>query len=404
MDRRPSGTDDTARVSAEQVHGLAAQVLQERLALGIGGYKYGDGDVVAVLIAAAAQRRSIDSVCTQLGGAPSANLVRQYLSNRLFAVATPDVLEARWEAMLTERLPAALLRQRLSIAIDLTLIPYYGTTVRELDQLRRGEAKAGTTRFHCYATAYVIKDGARLTLALSPVSAHEALSDVLIDLLARLAQRGVRIRQLFLDRGFASVAILRSLHAQPFTTVVALPLRGQPLRRLVARYPGERTVYTMRSADEGQITLPVWIARPDPAARTRRRRETGAPFAVLGRQPCTLSVPKLARSYRRRFGIESRYRQGNQVRPPTCSPDPGLRLLLVAIALLLTNLWVFLKAQLVAATDPAHRAVARAWLDDNFRLDAFRDLLIAATQTLFHVRSALHYPFPLTTHHKIVEY
>lgn len=44
-------------------------------------------------------------------------------------------------------------------------------------------------------------------------------------------------------------------------------------------------------------------------------------------------------TYRRRFGIESSYRQINQARLRTSSRSPELRLLAVAIALLLRNLW-----------------------------------------------------------------
>lgn len=38
----------------------------------------------------------------------------------------------------------------------------------------------------------------------------------------------------------------------------------------------------------------------------------------------------------------------------------------------------------------------RAWLDDNLRLDAVRDLLIADIKARYQPRSALNYPFGLT--------
>ena len=49
--------------------------------------------------------------------------------------------------------------------------------------------------------------------------------------------------------------------------------------------------------------------------------------------------------YRRRFGIESSYRQMNRVRARTSSTNPALRLLYVGVAFLLINLWVRLKQQ-----------------------------------------------------------
>jgi putative transposase len=45
--------------------------------------------------------------------------------------------------------------------------------------------------------------------------------------------------------------------------------------------------------------------------------------------------------YRRRFGIETSYRQLHEARIKTTTRDPQLRLLFVGIALLLRNVWVW---------------------------------------------------------------
>jgi hypothetical protein len=47
-------------------------------------------------------------------------------------------------------------------------------------------------------------------------------------------------------------------------------------------------------------------------------------------------------TYRRRFAIETTYRQMNQARIRTCTRDPLLRLLFVGLALILRNVWVWL--------------------------------------------------------------
>ena len=53
------------------------------------------------------------------------------------------------------------------MAIDLTLIPYHGEPFRDLDEVYRGQAKDGTSHFHAYATAYVVREGQRYTVALT---------------------------------------------------------------------------------------------------------------------------------------------------------------------------------------------------------------------------------------------
>jgi putative transposase len=381
-------------VTAEQVQQVTTDLLVAHFPLGVAGYRYRDPDIVNVVVAAAAQQRSIDSVCEQLVEAPSANLVRHYLTERLFAQVDLETFEATCNRLLIERLPAVVLTKSVRLAIDLTLRPYYGTEGEVPDQLRRGAAKAGTTRFHAYATAFVLHAGRRVTLALTFVYAHEALADVVTDLLERVRRLGVRLDRLFLDREFATVAVLDALQRQPFVSIVALPKRGARLKALLTGRASSRTTYTMRSADDGEVTFPLWIACRYAAGRRGHHGREYLPFAVVGTPVCSLPVLRIADQYRSRFGIESSYRQAEQVRAPTTSRHPALRLLLVTISLLLPNLWVWLKAHLLQHVARADRADLRAWLAGRFRLDRFRDLLVIALQTRYHVRAALHAPFP----------
>jgi IS4 transposase len=60
------------------------------------------------------------------------------------------------------------------------------------------------------------------------------------------------------------------------------------------------------------------------------------------------SPTEIRERYRKRFGIESSYRQLRQARIYTCTRDPHLRLVFVAIALMLRNLWVWIHATLLA--------------------------------------------------------
>lgn len=55
------------------------------------------------------------------------------------------------------------------------------------------------------------------------------------------------------------------------------------------------------------------------------------------------SATKAQQRYRRRFGIESSYRQLGQVRAHTNSRNVALCFVYLALALLLVNLWVFLR-------------------------------------------------------------
>jgi putative transposase len=383
-------------VTAEQVRYATIALLGEQIPLGVRGYRYSDADIFNVVVAGAAQGRSLSSVCQQLVDAPSDSLVRHYLTERLFD-QEGEALEAQLNRLLVARLPPAVRRRPQRLAIDLTLLPYYGTEGIEPDQLRRGEAKAGTTRFHCYATVSVLHRDRRVSLAVTFVHADEALVDVLTDLVERVQRLDIGISRLFLDREFASVAVLTWLVRQPFPAIVALPKRGARLKALLTGRASYRTTYTMQSAAAGALTFPLVVAvtgRGVPSRRTPPGRSY-QPFAVVGQGADALPVRRVAREYRDRFGIESSYRQMNTVRAPTSSRDPALRLLLVTVALLLINLWVWLKDHLTAATPLTTRRRVRLWMTATFPLARFCDLLIEAIKDRYHARSAISCPFTL---------
>src|SRR5436305_1511133 len=189
-------------------------------------------------------------------------------------------------AALVAHLPDDVVPRPQRVAIDVTLLPSYGRPAVEAGELRRGEAKAGTTRFHAYATAYLVRDGRRLTLALTYVRAEDELLDVLLDLLRRVQRLGITLERLYLDREFATVAILATLQQQPFPSIVALPKRGQRLKALLQGRTSFTTTYTMESAAAGAVTFPLWVACHYAAGRASQQGPKHGveyqPFAVVG--------------------------------------------------------------------------------------------------------------------------
>jgi hypothetical protein len=81
--------------------------------------------------------------------------------------------------------------------------------------------------------------------------------------------------------------------------------------------------------------------------RRRRRKLLFAAWRVRG------APREVHRRYRTRFGIEASYRQA---RIQTRTRDPRLRLVFVAVALLLRNLWVWVHAEVLARGDAPGRA------------------------------------------------
>lgn len=66
--------------------------------------------------------------------------------------------------------------------------------------------------------------------------------------------------------------------------------------------------------------------------------------------------------YRQRFGIESSYRQMNQIRARTSTRNPVIRLLLVGLAVVLFNLYISLRQNLFSALKQPLHLPKRFWL------------------------------------------
>jgi len=89
-----------------------------------------------------------------------------------------------------------------------------------------------------------------------------------------------------------------------------------------------------------ELSLSVCVAY-----RTHKNRKDGKrkqQKLLFGSWRVKGSVQEIRRMYRRRFGIESSYRQWRQARISTCTREPHLRLLFVAVGLLLRNVWVWI--------------------------------------------------------------
>ena len=127
------------------------------------GYKCTTSVLFSILLIAAARVVSVFAACRNLADAPSSRAVYDALLATLPQVRE---LQRRLNNSLCHDLPKALFRKSRVVAIDLTLIPYHGQPAFELKEIFRGKPKSGTTHFHAYATAAVVHNGYRYTIAL----------------------------------------------------------------------------------------------------------------------------------------------------------------------------------------------------------------------------------------------
>src|SRR5436305_8256816 len=211
-------------LNRNRVHRLAAEHLQAHLKFRDYKRKTSAHVLWTLLLAAAARITSLSDTCQRLRDAPSDETARKAL---LATLPAYGALQRQLNAALAGHLPKTLRTHLQRLAVDLTLIPYHGEPFRDLDEVYRGQAKDGTSHFHAYATAYVVRKGQRFTVALTGVKRGEALKEVVQRLLRQAAGVGVRPRLLLLDRGFYSVAVVRSLQAARYPFLMPVVCHGR---------------------------------------------------------------------------------------------------------------------------------------------------------------------------------
>lgn len=320
--------------------------------------------LVQVLVRASAERRSLDAISRSLGNAPSVETIRKALLSWL--PASTEAFEPVIPQALHGKLPRALNRRPRTMAIDFHEKPYYGD--KQTPGIRRGKPKASTKRFFVYATLMVIRMGMTFTVGLVHVPPGADLTTIIDKLLQQAAVHGLKPKKLLLDRGFYGAKVMLDLQERKIPFVMPMIRRGKSGQR-VADCTGTAQFFV--KGREGWAKY-EWEARiREEGQRTPRCKITTevCMMARPGKSPLVYAcwgikrmAPKeVAALYRRRFRIETSYRQMHEGLAMTCSKNPVYRLLLVLIALVLRNLWLWLHWTYLSERDRAnHRVIQLA--------------------------------------------
>jgi len=302
----------------------------------------------AVILYAASWRLSLAHACNLLRNAPCADTLHDALLPQL---ADHGWLQQQLNRLLVASLPKRSSRKRRTypLAIDLQLIPYYGKP-GSTAWIYTNKERQGTRRFHAYATAYVVWHGQRYTVAMTCVANGESMAAVVKRLLQQVFKTGLKIRYLLMDRGFYAVAVFRYLQAARVPFLMPAIVRGRKptaerpvaggTRRFTQCKKSGWYTYQLTDHDERQkATVRIAVqCRNHAGAKGKRGRYVWL-FAYWGLEPS--SHRWLRETYRKRFGIETSYRQLNEGRARTSSRNAELRLLFFGVALVLRNLWVW---------------------------------------------------------------
>jgi hypothetical protein len=330
-------------ITPSLVRSNAHAALQQALPLKRYGRKVTVCRLLDLLLLVATARSSLSAIVRRFRFGFSHETARQAVNANL-----PDL--QRLQQGLLDALHAfgsrTLRKRRWDIAIDQHYCPFYGD--RNTPGIVGGQKKHGSKFHYAYATAAIIHRRHRYTVGLMALEGNYKPHEIVAALLTQVQQRGLRVRGVALDSGFDSGETLLLLQGRGLSYVVPLRRKGRGSNRRNACF----------ALPVDTITEVEWVTE-----KSRQRVRTSA---VVVRRPGEAAVKVYAfggwgvaaavwrarqakRSYRRRFGIETSYRQMNESKGRTTKKDVVYRLLLLGLALLLRQVWVWLTWQLACA-------------------------------------------------------
>jgi putative transposase len=368
-------------MKAEEIHQLVQDVAQEHLPLQADGYKSSTAMLYAVLFKAATERISIDAACNDLTGTVGGNTVRELINQQL-SVTRLRQHEDEINAALCARMPSQIRKKPLEAAVDEHDEPFYGKNIDLRAYAVRSKPKKGTSYFFRIISLYVIYRQMRLTVAVAFVLPEDNTVEILDRLYQRTKALSLRLSVLYMDRGYCSGNVIRYLREQKQPAVIACTIRGKQggTRQLCQGRESYRTTYTFTDGTTADMAV-VATLTPD---KFKNRHRKWLLYVVI---ELDWTPQRVYQRYRRRFGIETSYRILRCIRIKTSSRNAALRFFILGFALLLENLWAFLRWTLARIPGPGpHRVKPK-----HFQLQAFVCMLRRVVEHIWGCQMSVPY-------------
>jgi len=297
--------------------------------------EYSDKTIIYHLLNASTSKTSVSNVSNLCDDAPSEGTIRYRLKD-----LDLDKVQQGLNEKLKIHAHKTVFRKKNTFAIDFVNIPYYGKEENDGDTIKT-KPRQGTSRFYAYASIYLILRNKRYTLAVKYIKKGETLKDTIDFLINEIQTNGFKIKGLYLDKEFYTVAVINHLKNKKIPFIIPCVMRGPSggIRKLLKGKKSYSTEYTMCSKEDEtifQVNIVVKYSKG-------KYNENGVKYFAYAVYNMNLPIKNTFKEYRKRFGIESSYRLMNQARTHTSTKKPVLRLLYIGLGLLLVNIWIYIQ-------------------------------------------------------------
>lgn len=370
-------------LSSGDAHHYISEQLSHLLSNAIAGYSCDRQTVSDMVVKASTTGAAIEGTCNAFTDAPTGMTVRSYLNGEL-SVTELQEIECKMQSMLKVDLPRRLWKWSLDLAMDLHDEPFYGKDPTLCAYACRGEAYKGTTWFYRVATVYVVHHQIPCTLGIVFVLPEYSIQDVLEVLLHQIQSLELRIRGLYLDKGFCVQPVITFLESKPYEVIIACPIRGRKggTRALCHGRKSYFTKHTFYAGKPKAYTVPITVVRTY-AKRHGKRRAVWLLYVTLNSS--TKNPQTIRARYRSRFGIEASYRCMRQTHAMTTSRNPALRFFLLALAFLIINLWCMLRWRFCQIPRRGRRFIDQ----ETYELQRHRQFIAQVIDEIYHPLSCI---------------
>lgn len=240
---------------------------------------------------------------------------------------------------------------RIYAGIDKHLISRYDRIIRWLIRAMR---KNGTNKFEVYATVQAVGHKVNITLGCFRFIRGEHNVDFIREFIQTLDEQRIKTRALLLDREFFAVDVMKLIHKMKRKFI--MPAKKTPgiIRAIEQYHKGKRKAvsrYTVKNknGDCFEFTLLIKRKSREELARLKKKKKKGEELSISEQYivfatniPVKDAVREMClipKAYRLRWGIETGYKQIEEIRPWTTSRDEAYRMLLFHVSVFMLNMW-----------------------------------------------------------------
>ena len=234
---------------------------------------------------------------------------------------------------------------------------------------------------------YVIAKNKRVTLALIGVKKNYTLVAIISYLLTKVNSLNLKIKRLYLDRGFYSSSVIRWLKALDIPFIMPAIKNGKTggIQQYLKGSKSKKTTHTMNLGKDNEVTFDLWVVCK---YQKGKRGKHGIEYLAYVVYKVTIGLDYIYQDYRKRFGIESSYRLKNICRIRTTTKNPIIRLLFVGISFVLLNIWIYILWAKISKPRRGGRLIYRKL----FNLKQMLAFLSHAVNQIYEVREIVYIP------------